>query len=391
MAVMLLAVFATADCYGGVFYVVSKLVKDSDGSLSWHHVTSILVLEGEHPSAYEQMQAAKAEAAKEPGVVSVRITKESDNEPAVKPSDQSATKTIAKPSDSDAASDRLKQRLNRVTSKVDETLKEASKNSQNDVQSAVKRVQKFAGSYSHIVGELNQDNVREINGLISNYNRMAKELGTGPLAESFSNLTEMKPLSNLDAKAAQERVFAVQAKFEEMGLRLQQRNLAQSKEELEVEAQDISRDKEAGIDVRQREQKLADAVKSWETSRDGFQKQVDSYTQDVAKLDAVRNDIKEENRIAAQKQQEIRRQQQAAEVAEQQRKAAEQQKAQASSQKYDLFTGFYSSSGSLSATYDSEAAAKEAGEEFVNNNPGKQAHYFVRPAGTYKRPKGAYD
>src|SRR5438045_7854048 len=115
-----------------------------------------------------------------------------------------------------------------------------------------------------MVNRLNEANFKDINNLIKDYNSIAKELGEGPLKGSLESFSEMPglPSSNVNAKAASERVLTVQAKLEELNLKVQQKDFAESKDALEVEIQRIARDKEAGIDVSQREKQLEETIKS---------------------------------------------------------------------------------------------------------------------------------
>jgi hypothetical protein len=215
--------------------------------------------------------------------------------------------------DPDAAADRLDRRLQGVQDENAATLHEVGEHSENDVQSAIERVKAFRGGYVGIVRELHNDNVRDINALVNDYNRFSKEYGSGPDSGAFKDLKEIPnlppPGTESTSKLGQEKILTVQAKLEELQLKSRQTELAEGKEVLEVEAQRIARDKEGGIDVSQREKELEGVIKSWEAERDDFQKKVDKHSATINELDVARKEIKDdkEQKLAEQKRVEKER------------------------------------------------------------------------------------
>jgi len=102
----------------------------------------------------------------------------------------------------------------------------------------------------------------------------------------------MKPLSGpakkISARLARERLLTVQTKLEEISLRLEQRELAESREQLRTEIERIGRDKEAGLDVRRREQDLEAAVNTWKSRRDDLQRKIESHSGTVDEVFTAR-------------------------------------------------------------------------------------------------------
>lgn len=221
---------------------------------------------------------------------------------------------------------RLDNRLDKLANRTMQTLEGVMKEKGHDVASVFNRVEKLSSYLGNTVPTLTKDAFSDVNALVKDYNAMANQLGQNAIgglqtlpgldSKTFSSLSP-----ELQQGVVQEQILTVKTKFEEAGLRVQQRELEQFKEELEVEAQQIAADKAAGIDVTEREQKLAGAFNNFEQKRDGFQKEVDSYSQDVKKLETTQKQVKEEKQLAERRrlEEERRKKEVAARMAEQRR------------------------------------------------------------------------
>jgi hypothetical protein len=164
-----------------------------------------------------------------------------------------------------------------------------------DVTTALTRAGSLGLTYPAMVDRLNHANVRDITGLIENYNQIAGGL-EGTNAEMMS-----LPASGASQKEIAERVLTVQAKLQELNLRLEERDLTQTSEELAVEMAQIARDKDAGIDVVGREEELAKSVRAWESRRDQYQTAINTYAKVVENVETVRKEIKDEQLVAERK------------------------------------------------------------------------------------------
>jgi len=209
---------------------------------------------------------------------------------------KAAMDRINKPIDPAQATDKVKalekegwlKALARSERKLGDTLQEFGQRLKNEV-TEVSDVRKILKDDATEIGE---KELKQINDVIAKYNRIATEVRAGPLTASFSDLQSMKPLSGpakkISARLARERLLTVQTKLEEISLRLEQRELAESREQLRAEIERIGRDKEAGLDVRRREQDLEAAVNTWKSRRDDLQRKIESHSGTVDEVFTAR-------------------------------------------------------------------------------------------------------
>lgn len=172
--------------------------------------------------------------------------------------------------------------------KLGEALQEFERRLKNEAKE-VGDARKSLGEDGAEAGEME---LKQIDDAIANYNRIAAEGRAGPLSAFLSDLQSMKPVSGsakkVSVRLVRERLLTVQAKLEEIGLRLEQRELAESREQLRAEVERIGRDKEAGLDVRRRQQQVEAAVVAWKSRRDDLQRRIESHSATVDEVFAAR-------------------------------------------------------------------------------------------------------
>lgn len=209
---------------------------------------------------------------------------------------KTAVERINKPAVAAQATDKVKalekegwlNALARNERKVSDALQEFKQRLKNDG----KEVSGIRNILKDDAAEIGEKELKQVNNVIANYNRIATEIRAGLLSESFSDLQAMKPLNGTagktSAQLARERLLTVQAKLEEIGLRLEQRELANSREQLRAEIERIGQDKEAGLDVRRRELDLEAAVNAWKSRRDDLQRKIETHSSTIDEVFTAR-------------------------------------------------------------------------------------------------------
>lgn len=209
---------------------------------------------------------------------------------------KAAVDRINKPIDPAQAANKVKalekegwlKALARSERKLGDTLQQLGQRLKNEV----KEVSDVGKTLKNVATAIGEKELKQLNDVIANYNRIATEVRAGPLTASFGDLQSMKPLSGpakkISARLARERLSTVQTKLEEIGLRLEQRELAEAREQLRAEIERIDRDKEAGLDVRRQEQDLESAVSTWKSRRDDLQRRIEIHSGRVEEVFAAR-------------------------------------------------------------------------------------------------------
>jgi hypothetical protein len=225
----------------------------------------------------------------------------------------------------------LNNRLKQLQISTTHTFRDVLKEKSHDVDAVKERVDKLSKYLTETVPTLTNDAFKDVNGLIGEYNAMAKQLGASgpgglqpiaPLdAKAFGSLS-----SKMQKEAAQEQVLNVKARLEDADLRLKERDMNQAKEELELAAQQIAADKADGLDVSLRERQLTEAIGTYDSMKNQFQNEVDTYEHDRKRLEAVRARIREEKQLAERIRLEEEKRQRDAEGLAQRRKRLEEPK-----------------------------------------------------------------
>ncbi len=129
----------------------------------------------------------------------------------------------------------LNQRTRELWRDTDETLRKVLENSKQDVDHAAKRVKELKEYLVRNVDKLNDDNFKQINGLIDEYNGKVDRYRAGPGGESFSLYPRMNPVT---PQSMQKVKKWQQAKAE-------QQLLAAGKKVLDSEKSRIDRERDA--------------------------------------------------------------------------------------------------------------------------------------------------
>lgn len=147
-----------------------------------------------------------------------------------------------KPPTTDGDGPKLRDPLQNLDKKIDglskdlqESLKKVLKESKQDVDSAVKRVKELKEFMVKNTDKLNDDNFKQINGLIADYNGKVDKYKSGPNGAAFSVYPRMNPVS----PQAMEKV----GKWKQATARKQQ--LASAKQTLDGEKSRLDQERSA--------------------------------------------------------------------------------------------------------------------------------------------------